>query len=249
MQSWRLVVNCVVVCAAVALSAGTASGEWFADLFVGGTFTENSDPVATTSVGGVSTKITTFDIHHDDSIVFGGRFGYWIDPLPYLGVGLDVSHFDADVSRQSRTVVFNPDLFGGSGSRVPANPAEIGITVISLDLMLRWPLLASPAFPRGQLQPYLAAGPALFIARVEDQGNLGTGTQSDTDTAIGLKVAGGVTWLFTKNIGVFAEYRFTRFDPESKFRSVDPFTGAPGTTTINSTLSTHHVVAGVTFRY
>lgn len=113
------------------------------------------------------------EVHHDDSIVFGGRFGYWIDQFPYVGVGLDVSHFNADVSPQTRAVVFVPDPLGLSSSAVPAKKVDIGVTVISFDLMLRWPLLTSPAFPKGQLQPYVAAGPAVFIAKVKDFANLG----------------------------------------------------------------------------
>lgn len=56
--------------------------------------------------------------------------------------------------------------------------------------------------------------------------------------------------MFTRNVGVFAEYRFTRFHAEDEFtRSADPITRAPATATVSNTLSTHHVVAGVTFRY
>jgi len=105
MRSWRRVVSLVVVSASMALSGGPASAEWFGDLFVGGAFTENSEPVAKTLVAGVPSTLTTKDIHHSDSITFGGRFGYWIDRFPYLGVGLDVSHFNADVAPQARTVI------------------------------------------------------------------------------------------------------------------------------------------------
>jgi len=249
MRSWRQVVSCVVVGASVALSGAPASAEWFGDLFVGGAFTEHSEPSATVPVFGVPTTLTTKELHHDDSVVFGGRVGYWIEPFPYVGLALDVSHFHPDVSPQTRTVVFNPDLFGASGP-TPTNKVDIGVTVIAFDLMLRWPVLTSPAFPKGQLQPYVSAGPAVFISHVKDFANLGQGTQSETSTSVGLKAAGGLTWLFTKNIGVFAEYRFTRFHAEDEFtQSFDPVTRVTATAKVSNTLSTHHVVAGVTFRY
>jgi opacity protein-like surface antigen len=250
MRSWRQMVSLAVICASVALSSAPASAEWFGDLFLGGAFTQNSEPSAKTSVAGVPVTITTKDLHHDDSIVFGGRFGYWIDQFPYLGVGLDVSHFNADASPQTRDVVFAPDLFGQSGPGLPSKPVDIGVTAISFDLMLRWPLMTSPAFPKGRLQPYVAAGPAVFIVNVKDHGNLGPGTQSESSASVGVKVAGGLTWLFTSWIGVFTEYRFTHFNPETTFpRSADIVTGAPISATGSNSLSTHQVVAGVTLRF
>ena len=249
MRAWRQVVSFVVVCASVVLSGAPASAEWFGDLYLGGAFTQNSEPSASTRVAGAPTTITTKDRHHDDSISFGGRFGYWIESLPYVGVGLDASHFNADVSPQTRTSVFSPDPFGLSGPQ-PGKKIDIGITVISLDLMLRWPLMTSPAFPKGQLQPYVAAGPAVFIVNVKDFRNAGPGVQSASDASVGVKVAGGLTWLFTNRIGVFTEYRFTHFSPETEFtKSVDPVTQAPTSVIGRNDLSTHQVLAGVTFRY
>ena len=113
--------------------------------------------------------------------------------------------------------------------------------------MLRWPLMVSPAFPKGQLQPYVAVGPALFIVNTKDFGNLGLGTQSESDTTVGVKAAGGLTWLFTKNIGVFGEYRCTHFHADQE--SIDVVTGATVSAKTSNSLSTHQVVGGVTFRF
>ena len=230
MGSWSRVVGVAVVCTSLVLSGGPASAEWFADLFVGGAFTEKSEPTLKIPIGGVTTSITTKGLEHEDSVVFGGRGGYWLDAFPYVGFGLDASHFHADPS---------------GGPKV-----DLGITVVGFDLMLRWPLMTSPAFPRGRLQPYAAVGPALFILEAKDFGNLGPSTQSDTTTKVGVKVAGGLTWLFTPNIGVFTEYRFLHFHPESTYdRSVDPITGATVSAHIHDSMSTHQVLAGVTFRF
>lgn len=139
MRSWRQLVSFLVVCASVALVGAPASAEWFGDLFVGGAFTERSEPSATLPVFGVPTTLTTKELHHDDSVVFGGRVGYWLEPFPYVGLALDVSHFTPDAPAQTRTVVFNPDLFGASGP-APAKKVDIGVTAIAFDLMLRWPL-------------------------------------------------------------------------------------------------------------
>jgi len=59
--------------------------------------------------------------------------------------------------------------------------------------MLRLPLLKDPdkGFPHGRLQPYVAAGPGVFISRAKaDFGDLGLGSESDTSVDIGVDVRG-----------------------------------------------------------
>jgi hypothetical protein len=43
--------------------------------------------------------------------------------------------------------------------------------VIGFDALLRAPLLKSPEFPNGRLQPYLRVGPALFGALTSREGS------------------------------------------------------------------------------
>src|SRR2546430_2544285 len=86
---------------------------------------------------------------------------------------------------------------------------DLSVWTIGFDAMLRLPLLKSPRFPKGQLQPYITVGPAIFVAHAEDSRNFEPSNQDDTDASVGVKVGAGVAWQFTKNIAMFGEYRYT----------------------------------------
>ena len=110
--------------------------------------------------------------------------------------------------------------------------------------MLRFPLLKSPQFPNGQLQPYITVGPAIFVAHAEDSRNFEPSNQDDTDASVGVKVGAGVAWLFTKNIAVFGEYRYTHFSPEFTFRD-----DVLGNAKLSADVNTHYVLVGASFRF
>lgn len=233
----------VAVGLACVSAPGPASAEWFGDLYIGGAFTQNHDVTARFTFAGVSADVTGRDLRFNNSVMGGGRFGYWFDLVPF-GLGLDVSYFQPNISAQ--TVNFAVNGVGvGPG---PSDKIDLSVVDISFDFMVRWPgLLASERFPKGRLQPYFTGGPAIFIATAKDSTNFGLpSNQSSTDTSLGLKVGTGLTWLITPNLGVFAEYRFTHFSPEFGFD-----VAAPGfsKTTVKTDLNTHHLLMGLGVRF
>lgn len=221
-----------------------ASAEWFVDLYAGAAFTQHRDiQVTTQSVLGIPFPTPVperfSNVSFDTSVSYGGRFGYWFEAIPHLGLALDVFRFEPDVSEQTGTVT----VFGTTFP-FPLATTDIGVTAISFDLMLRWPLLTSSQFPKGQLQPYFTVGPTIFVVDVHDTTNFGPPfNQSDTDTAVGVKAGVGLAWQFHKNMALFGEYRFTHVSPAVKFR--DP----GGTTTAETDLNSHHLVTGISFRF
>ena len=247
MRAQRLLVT-VALLGALAVGAAPASAEWFGDLYLGGAFTENHDLRATGSVNGTPFEITAQDLRFDSSVMGGGRFGYWFNALPFLGLAVDVSYFEPKVSDQ--TVNTNVSL-GGVSTMVGAlsiGKVNLSVTDLSFDLMLRWPgLLASPEFPRGRLQPYITAGPALFFVTAKDSTNFGPpDDQSSHDTVLGVQAGFGTTWMLTTHVGLFAEYRYTHFSPTFDFN-----TAIPGfsQTKVETGVNTHHVLFGMTFRF
>jgi opacity protein-like surface antigen len=219
-------------------TVGTASAEWFADLYAGASVTERHD----LTLGFLGTDFEVNNVNFETSATVGGRFGYWIDPLPYLGAGLDVFHFRPDVRSQTARVCQTGGCFSD-----PLIQFDLSMIGISLDLMARLPLMTSPEFPTGRFNPYVTIGPVLFIAQgrdlVTDGGPI---TRSNTDYALGGKVGGGFAFRLHRNVALFAEYRYTVSEPD--FLSEDVF--IVGTNNrVETRLTTHHGVVGISLRY
>ena len=70
--------------------------------------------------------------------------------------------------------------------------------------------MASNNFPHGQLQPYLTIGPGVYFSHIKISPTPFFGSK-DSDSSAGIKVGGGTTWMFTRNLGMFGEYRFSHF--------------------------------------
>lgn len=221
------------------LVAAPASAEWFGDAYLGGAFTSKHD--VDTDFPDIDGHVTTQDVTFDSSFAGGVRGGYWfplvLGPLNF-GVGLDISHFTPDVSRQTRTF-----CAGGCGLGV-FDDVDLSVWTIGFDAMLRYPLMTSSQFPNGQLQPYITLGPAIFRAHAEDNRNFQPSNQDDTDSSVGVKVGAGVAWQFSKSIALFGEYRFTHFSPEFTFRD-----DARGNARLSTDVNTHYLLTGVSFRF
>jgi opacity protein-like surface antigen len=197
-----------------ALGTRPAAAEWFFDIYGGAAFTEDTDIRLR---GGTSL---------DDRVEFetvgtgGGRLGYWFDivGLPWLGVALDVSYFAPKANRS-------------------AIDARLEVLPISGLLFLRLPLLASPAFPNGQVQPYIGGGPSLFVADVKIDSPITGEQRSDAQTEVGGDVRGGITFMLTPHVGIFAEGRYTFFRTN------------PGGLNTEFDVETFHALGGLTIRW
>jgi hypothetical protein len=109
-----------------------------------------------------------------------GWTGPWLGAGRRLGLGLDVG---------------------------PLRPLDPGATV-SLDLRVGWPPTGAEGGEGPALQPYLALGPALFIAEPADAESL-LGPQSDPTLMLGFKAGAGINWRLDRGAVLFGEYRLT----------------------------------------
>jgi len=206
----RLVFFVALVLLAVTVSVpGPACAEMFLDLYGGGAFPLDSD----TTISGPGYVIIG-QSPYKESFVVGGRVGYYFDRgVPWLGLALDVSYFKADID-------------------VP-NGAENDVVPISLLLMMRAPFARSPEFPRGRFQPYVGIGPSFVYSKSK------SGTASDTSFDIGFDLRLGLTWMLTRNIGLFGEYRFSYVQPDYDLNGEH----------VEPEFSVNHLAAGLTFRF
>jgi outer membrane protein with beta-barrel domain len=198
---------------------GAAFGEWLADLYLGGAWTQRHD---VSLRGSADVK----DVGFNTSSAFGGRIGYYFDSLKILGVALDVSHF-------------RPDTVPGGLHRV-----DLYMSPISIDLMLRWPGLATTEIPRGRLQPYLTVGPSVALAEAKDTTNFNPPNQYDTNFPVGVKAGVGLAWQLYSHVALFSEFRYTHFSPEFTFKNQPP-----ETTKLKTDINTGYFIAGFSLRF
>lgn len=225
---------CLLTVMALVQKPDLVSAEWYADIYGGGAFTTRHN--VESALPGFT--VTAHDAKFDTSGIVGGRTGIWFERLPWLGVGVDVFYFHPTIGGGQTLEITAPGL------NATTTIQTINVSVLGLGfdvLRLRLPLLQGEDFPHGRLQPYLTAGPALFWTRAKDTTNLAPpANQSDTDMSVGVKVGAGTSYQLTPLIGLFGEYRFTRFEAQHDFA---------GPVQLTETFNTHHLIGGLSFRF
>jgi hypothetical protein len=226
----------IAACGWLAGYAACASAEGFFDLYGGLSFSEKTSAVAqdffpSTSPQRPSANLTK-QLDFGTTGTFGVRGGYWIAPLPWVGMAVDLSFFQRK-----------------------AEGARIDLVPLSFLVMLRYPILTSDEFPKGRLQPYVGIGPSFFYshASMDFDSPLGHVTHGNLFSDIGLDVRAGASWQASSHIAVFVEYRFTHVNldyKEEQCLGLSCLGSNPVTVTehtIETTLDTHHILMGIRF--
>lgn len=186
-----------------------ARAEWYVAGQAGYSFADALRHV--TGTGGLSgLESPNFDMKN--SLAYGGKLGVY----PYhgsLGFELDVFH--------SMPHLKNLDDIPG---------IHLAVTTIGANILLRYPGLT--------FQPYIGAGPALVIARLDRSAT----TQSDTQVSLGVNFLTGVRAFVTPKVALFTEYKYTtaNFGFHDAFGSIGGF---------DSTYKTHQLFAGVSYHF
>ena len=204
--------------------AAPASAEWFADLYSGAVFWV--DPTIHANVGSVSREVSKGQSVADFTV--GGRFGYWLNPVPWVGFALDVSYFQLKAESKNENAILQDAKF----QVIPITPL----------VMARLPLLESPEYSTGRLQPYIGAGPGIFWHRRKVDFQSGDRISDDT-VDVGADVRAGLAWRFTPHWGMFVEYRFNYYTT-SVDREIDA-----GQFHAHADLDINSALAGVRFNW
>lgn len=235
------VLSCLLAVALVTPTLAFAEG--FADLFLGASFTQNGD--VDVNLGGVDLFGT--DQKYKTSLLVGGRAGWWLEPggAGALGFNLDVSWFRPEFDDLDKFSVAGVDPLIGPFSA--SGKTDLNVVGIGFNAMLRGQFLKDNQVPQGRLQPYLFGGPTLFISTLDVKATataLGVTTSvddSDTSAKVGVTAGAGLTYMFTKNLGLFGEYRFTHNKPEFELKDLG--------LKIEPTFNTHHLLGGLAVRF
>src|SRR5262245_31286556 len=160
-------------------TARPAAAEWFLDAYGGVSITDDAD----VEVRGRDTKAS---VEFDKEGMGGGRLGFYLPGLRWLGFAVDVSYFAPS----------------GQGSTVET---RLEVVPISALVMFRLPLFDSPQFPNGRLQPYIGGGPSLFLTSVKvDVAGQREGN-TDWQAEFGGDARAGIAFMITPGFGTFLE--------------------------------------------
>ena len=236
---WMLALALV---ASVGLGSRPAAAEWFADVFAGLSLTHDHD--LKLDDRGIGRGVYE-NVEFDRSLAWGGRAGRYFDSLPFVGLAVDFFRFSPYLSPQSvhlRGCFFPGGCGTGQGG---TGSFDVETSALSVDLMLRLPLLKSPAAPQGRVQPYLAVGPPLFITTITPVRTRSfRNHDDDTDYSFGVKAAAGVAIQVYQSLALFGEYRFTHVSPEVELRDANL-----NRVTLRTDLDTHSALVGISARW
>ena len=243
------ITNTIAILGFLLITTTEVKAELMTELYGGDGFTQKHNASVNLPDAGISG--THKSLKFDSAATIGGRAIYWINKLPYLGVGLDASHFfGPDQKKQISVTQLCIEGFGCSTSPETIKKFNNNVTVIGLDIMLRYPLFVSDQFTKGRLQPYLSAGPAAFFTTLKDTDNFIPAGQTSTYTSLGIKAGAGFMLFFTKSIGAFIEYRGTNFKVEDQYNNAKIVNDITlGRTIGNATFNMRAIVGGVSLSF
>lgn len=237
----NLVISLIVMC--LLATAGPASAEWFGDVYTGQSLTLNDDVTVHSPTGLSIYRDTEFD----RAFIFGGRFGRYLDAVPFLGLGVDLSTFMPTIGPQQLHIdgcVPSGGCSGGPGGTT--GRIDVDVIAVSLDMLLRLPLLKSEAAPWGALQPYVTAGVPFSQTTVTPRTTAQfRNQQGDADYTVGYKFGGGIAFQVAPSLMVFAEYRFTHSEVSVDLRDSASLKQTP----VHFNLDSHTAVVGLSARW
>jgi len=165
--------------------------------------------------------------------LYGVKLGHYFQSVPWLG--LEAEAYNTTPHIKEQTVTFS----GPSGPIDSLNFPGVNLRVFTIA-----PLNLTLRYHKTRLQPYIAVGPGIFFARIQDPSLTSDNTQSTTD--FGLNAQAGLRYYITRHFTVFAEgkYNHVRFHfPETP----------PGINFnlfgFNSTYNMFHVAFGLSYNF
>jgi opacity protein-like surface antigen len=168
-------------------------GEFFVGGFFGGSFVPGTDWTYQTAGQNAIARNMTID----PGVTGGIKLGYFLDSCPYFGVEAEGSI--GNQSQPSQTVSLNPPLAGRiAAGRVTSQ--SLLVWTMAFHLVGRYGFLPDQEVPFGRLQPYVGIGPGLVVLYAE----------ADSAKNFGLEVEAGLRYMFTKHLGGFVEYKFSK---------------------------------------
>ena len=218
-------------------------------LYTGSSFTLSSDiHVQQPATGTDATfKGVTWDAKpFKNPPYYGIRLSHFFERFPRWGLGLDFTHYK--IFAETDRVVPVSGTFNGMpvnesaplNQRVQKFNVTHGVNLIALNTIYRWSFLPTESFTQGRLQPYAGVGLVYFLLHPENTVNNKNNNESYQGSGFGYQVLGGLHYGLTRNIGLFAETKFS--SGEARVDTADQGRA-------ETTLHTFHLLAGISLGF
>jgi len=237
----------VLLAVAVLTAPSAAPAEPFLDLFTGKSWTHDAD--VEISQPGRGNAFTVEDLGFDDeSFVsppyYGFRAGYFFESLPAVGVGVEFIHFKILGETRDTKRIVGTRAGAPIDARVPVNSVvqkfdvSHGVNYVMFDVIGRYRLLQdAERFPHGRVQLHAGAGIGPVISNTSARIDGVTADAGYELAGVGVQGFLGIRALFSRYVGLFAEYKFTRADLEVGLKG--------GHADVDE--RSHHIVGGISF--
>jgi opacity protein-like surface antigen len=196
--SWSLLSALVVLSL---VSAGPAAAEFYIAGQAGYSMPNKFENVEGRNSTGTVTDKVEGGLDMEDSILFGGKVGYFFDNLKWLGVEAEAFTSRPDLKQQTftRTTTTGP-ITVQTQDQIRQN--EIRVTTAALNVILR--------LPGGRIEPYVGAGVGMYWAKFSSDATNATGQRigEATDTSIGMNFLAGARLYIFKQLALFGEYKY-----------------------------------------
>ncbi len=156
----------------------------------------------------------------------------FLESCPYFG--LEAEGSIGSQKQPAQTVSLDRPLGGSTVGRVPEQ--TLLIWTMAFHFVGRYGFLQDQEVPFGRLQPYLGIGPGLVVLYGED----------DSAKNFSLELQAGLRYMFTKNLGAFLEYKFSKqWSVELESQGLSGFTASKAVFDFDR----HQVVVGMAYHF
>jgi outer membrane protein W len=218
------------------------AGEWLTQIYGGNGWTERHNAYVVVPNAGLSA--THKQLSFDSAPILGIRESCWFHP--YVGLGLDASFFfGPDQKKQISSTCLCIEGIGCSTSPELIQKFKNNVTAVGPSIIFRYPLLIA----QQDVQPYIGAGPTLFIARLRDTDNFIPARQVSNSNSIGVKAYAGFNLFFNQLFGTFVEYQLNSFTVKTTYYNEKVVEGITlGKTKGKQTFTIQSIVIGIAIR-
>jgi hypothetical protein len=157
-----------------------------------------------------NTNFTAKGVQRDSSASYGGKVTGWTTATRAktgldVGIELDYTHFSPD--RPSQTTGANGINAGAPVSSARLLQNDMGVRIVAVNALVRWPIGVTEALPHGRWYPYVGIGGGTQRASLR----LSDGRE-EANTALMAEGLAGMKLFFTRRVAVFTEYKYTYAD-------------------------------------